>query len=160
MKVLFCLLTILMLNTECDQNKTSEASNTNLNSENSIIMQDYSKISYEASTRGFYEKVWITKDSIIVTGDRNHVASMSYPTPEKDWNELTKLLKDVDVTEMPNLEAPTSMRDHDGAAFATLAVFEGDNETKSNTFDHGHPPKAIEPVVNKVLSMKEKYQKN
>jgi hypothetical protein len=160
MKILFISLTLLVLNTDCKQNKTSDVSNIKVNSENSSkMMQDYSTISYEASTRGFYEKIWVTKDSITVTKDRNQMSSMSYPTPEKDWNELTTLLKEVDIEEMPNLEAPTTMRHSDGAAFATLAVGEGENEIKSSSFDHGHPPKAIEPVVNKVLSMKKIYEK-
>jgi hypothetical protein len=161
MKLLFSLLTILMLNKECDQKKTMDATNeAATNSENSPkIMQDDAKISYEASTRGFYEKIWVGRDSITVTADRNHKSSMSYPTPEKDWNELMTLLKDVDIEEMPNLESPTKMRHYDGAAHATLTVGKGESETQSNSFDHGHPPKAIEPVVNKVLSMKKMYEK-
>jgi len=123
-------------------------------------MQDDTKISYEATTRGFYEKIWVANDSITVTSDRDHKALLRYATPEKDWNELMSLLKDVNIKEMPNLESPTKMRHHDGAAHAILTVGKGESEIQSNGFDHGHPPKAIEAVVNKVLSMKEMYEKN
>lgn len=160
MKILFSLLAILMLNKECDQKKAMDDSTSVATTENSSkMMQDDTKISYEATTRGFYEKIWVAKDSITITADRNQKILMHYPTPEKDWNELTTLLKDVDIKDMPNLESPTKMRQYDGAAFATLAVTKDKMETKSNSFDHGHPPAAIEAVVNKVLSMKEMYEK-
>jgi hypothetical protein len=58
------------------------------------------------------------------------------------------------------LEAPTSLRNHDGAAIATLGVSKDKEETISNSFDHGHPPKAIEALVNKVLSIKKIHEKN
>ena len=160
MKLLFCLITILTLNTECGQNNTSEASNTNLNSENSTRMQNYSKISYEASTRGFYEKIWITNDSITITNDRDHKVLTQHPTSKQDWNDLMTLLKDVNIKDLPNLESPTATRNYDGAAIATLTVEVDKTETKSNNFDHGNPPKAIEAVVNKVLSIKKRYEKN
>jgi hypothetical protein len=151
----------MMLNQECDQNKSVNTSSASTNSEKmSDLTQEYSKVWYEATTRGFYEKIWVTKDSITITADRNQMVSTSYLTLEEDWNELMNLLKTVNVSELPDLEAPTSMRHYDGAAIATLAVSMGKTEIKSNNFDHGHPPKAIEAVVNKVLSMKEMHEKN
>ncbi len=161
MKILLSLFALMLLNQECDQKKTVDTSSTTTNSEKmSDATQEYSTVWYEATTRGFYEKIWVTKDSIAVTNDRNHMTASNYQTPEGDWKELMKLLQNVDVSAMPELEAPTSLRHHDGAAFATLAVSQNKTETQSNSFDHGHPPKAIEAVVNKVLSMKEKYEKN
>ncbi|MEZ4793779.1 MAG: hypothetical protein R2783_10040 [Gelidibacter sp.] len=161
MKILFSLLAILMFNKECDRNKTTDIKTTAINSEKtSGISQDVSTISYEATTRGFYEKIWINKETMTITNDRNHMESTSFPTPESDWNELLELIKDVDITALPDIEAPTSKRQYDGAAFATLTVTQGKLETRSNSFDHGHPPKAIEAVVNKVLSMKKMHEKN
>ncbi len=155
MKTLFSLLAIVMLNTDCDQNK-SDANKTAINSENSTKqMQDNIKISYETTTRGFYEKFWIDKDSLTITNDRDHVEKTSYSTPEKEWNELLDILKKVDVSALPNLEAPTSLRHHDGARFATLMVKHKGIESESESFDHGNPPKSIEALVNKVLSIKE-----
>lgn len=161
MKILFSLLAIMMINKDCDQNKSVKTSSTMTNSEKiSEAHQAYTKIWYEATTRGFYEKIWVNKDSITITSDRNHITKTSYQTLDGDWNELMELLKSVNVKELPDLEAPTSMRHYDGAAIATLAVLEGKTETISSSFDHEHPPKAIEAVVNKVLSMKKMHEKN
>ncbi|MCK7589362.1 hypothetical protein M0G43_02125 [Subsaxibacter sp. CAU 1640] len=162
MKLLFAILAIFMLNKDCEQNKASELTIGRDNSEKTShdMSQEIKTIWYEASTRGFYERIWVSKDSTTITMDRNHVSKMTYPTSEGDWNELMEKLNKVKVNELPNLEAPTSMRQYDGAAFATLGVVEGKSETTSNSFDHGHPPKAIEAVVNKVLSIKASHEKN
>lgn len=160
MKLLFSVLALLTLNKECEQNKTSVMSDAVNTEKIADTTQNISAISYEASTRGFYERVWITKDSITITTDRDHVNKMTYTTLENDWNDLMQLLKDVNIEAMPELESPTAMRHYDGAPFASLFVTQGDTETQSNSFDHGHPPKAIEAVVNKVLSIKAKHEKN
>ena len=65
----------------------------------------------------------------------------------------------VDLQTLNKLKAPTEKRLHDGAAHATLAFRQGDMEVMSPTFDHGHPPKEIEALVNKVLSIKENVLK-
>ena len=161
MKFLFGILALLVFNKECEQHKTSAFASDESNSEKlSDMSQEIKTIWYDASTRGFYERIWVSKDSTTITMDRNHVAKVTYPTSENDWNELLGTLKNVNIDELPNLEAPTSMRHYDGAAFATLGVVEGKSETTSNSFDHGHPPKAIEAVVNKVLSIKASHEKN
>ncbi len=160
MKLLFILLPILMLNKECEQTKSSDSSTAIHSEKTSDVMQENTTISYQATTRGFYEKIWVTKDSLTVTNDRNQTEKISYAMQKADWDELMSLLKAVDITTLPEIEAPTSMRDYDGAAFATLSVTQDTLETTSNSFDHGHPPKSIEALVNKVLSMRKAYQKN
>ena len=155
MKIIICLFTILMFNKDCEQHNATESNPITTNSEKSIMTQDNVMITYEAMTRGFYEKIWVSKDSITVSNDRNKVEKVSVSTPQKDWSELTNLIKGIDIKQLPNLEAPTSMRQYDGAAFATLGIIQDKSEILSNSFDHGHPPKQIETLVNKVLSMRE-----
>lgn len=161
MKIFFSLLAIVILNKECEEKKVADISFGTMNSEKiSNAMQEDMRITYEATTRGFYEKIWITKDSISVTQDRSHAQKISNTTSENEWDELMALLKEVDVKTLPNLEAPTAMRLYDGAAIARLSITQNKVETTSDGFDHGHPPKEIEAIVNKVLSMKEKFEKH
>ncbi len=160
MKILFSLLAILLFNKECDQKKSAESDATTDNSEKVVdTIQDVSIIWYEATTRGFYEKIWVTKDSTIVTTDRNHLEKISYKTEDSDWKLLVNLTNKLDLKTLPEIEAPTSMRHYDGAAIAKLGVIANKIETISNDFDHEHPPKAIESIVKKVLSMKDSHQK-
>ena len=160
MKIVLSLMFVLVLAKECNQNKNQDMQAKEAIERGAVSDEDITNISYEALSRGFYEKIWVENDSITVTSNRDHKIVRRYSTPEKDWNELMDLLKDLNIDGMTDLEAPTSKRLYDGAAIATLAVLKGKQETKSNSFDHGHPPQAIEAIVNKVISMKETYEKN
>jgi heat shock protein HslJ len=145
MKLLFGLLFMFLFSSECHQN----------HSQNSKQAQDEMVITYEASTRGFYEKTWITKDSVSFSNDRNLTTVTVTVCKSSDWNVLTTLIKDINVKELPELEAPTKMYQVDGAAMATLKIEMNNEVYETNIFDHGHPPKVISLLVNKVLSIKE-----
>lgn len=121
--------------------------------------QGFTEIRYEASTRGFYEMLWIGDRTLTLTNDRSHNQKAVYPIAENNWNELTALLKDVDILTLPSLEAPTSKRHHDAAAFATLTVVQDGAEIQTQNFDHGDPPKPIEALVAKILSLAEGVKK-
>lgn len=160
MKLLFSLLTIFMLNKECEQPKTSDDAISTVNTETSKEMQENMIITYEANTRGFYEKIWISKDSTSFTNDRNGIEKVSRSTSTKEWSELMTIINSVAISDIPKLEAPTSKRFYDGAAIANLTVTTPKEEIKSNSFDHGEPPKEIEALVNKVISIKEKLEED
>ncbi len=150
MKILFSLIVLFICSNECHHN----------NSRSSVHAQDDMVITYEASTRGFYEKTWITKDSVSFSNDRNLATVKVVKCEGSDWNELTTLIKDINVEELPKLEAPSKMYQVDGAAMATLKIEMNNEVYETNIFDHGHPPKAISKLVNKVLSIKEDMAKH
>ena len=79
----------------------------------------------------------------------------TYSCKPTDWDELEKLLKSISPENLGKLKAPTDKRLYDGAAHATLSILLGDVVMITPSFDHGHPPKEIEALVNKVLSIKE-----
>jgi len=145
MKIIFSLLLFVFCSVECNQ-KHSQALN---------VLQEDIVIIYEASTRGFYEKTWITKDSISFSTDRNLKDFVSSKCKNEDWGELIMLLNEVEIESLPNLEPPTKLHQVDGAPMATLSIEKGDEIYETKVFDHGHPPKAISQLVNKVLSIKE-----
>ena len=111
-------------------------------------------ILYQASSRGSFEEISVSKDSFSLCNDiyRKHIKSFEYDV--KDWNVCLELLKEIDVKNLPKIKAPTSMRQYDGAPHAMLTI-KNDNETiQSNSFDHGHPPEEIKALVEKLLSFK------
>lgn len=145
----------IMLNQACG----SQGTNTE-NSKNGIQEKhEITEISYQATTRGFYQMLWIGNTTLTLTNDRSHNEKTVYPITENDWNELMTVLKDVDVSTLPGLEAPTSKRHHDAAAFATLTVVQDGKEIKTQNFDHGHPPKHIEALVSKILLLADRTHK-
>jgi hypothetical protein len=117
------------------------------------------QLTYRVSTRGFFEILWITKDSITISKDRDLIKTTSYSYPESDWQELMTLVNVIDIENLPNLEAPTKKHQYDGAAMVTLKINVDDQEFETPIFDNGEPPKAIEAIVNKLLSIKSSVEK-
>lgn len=163
MKVLFTVLALLVLNKECDNKNTAK---TNIDTTeqaqktaSSNAIQNTMTITYEANTRGFYEKVWISQEAINSTTSRDQKAEINKACPEADWNELMRLVSEVDIDGLASLEAPSKAFQYDGAAMATLKITQGDLVYTTPLFDHGNPPKAIAEVVKKVLSLNEMVKK-
>lgn len=121
-----------------------EANNATL--ENTII-------EYTANTRGYYYKITVQNQMVSVSKDRNgnenpEVTKLS----ENDWNEIITYFKTINLEEIPNLEAPTKYRHHDGAAMANLKITYQEKVYQSQTFDNGYPPEPIAKLVNKINS--------
>ena len=112
-------------------------------------------ITYTTIARGAFNYVSISGANISISKDANLKSIDTYTCNKKDWEALMSLLKQVDVLNLQKLDAPTEKRLYDGAAHATLDIMLGDMIVRSPSFDHGHPPKEIEALVNKVLSIKE-----
>lgn len=116
-------------------------------------------VTYQAATRGFFEKIWVNQKSINFSNDYNLTVNHKSDCDEKDWNELINLIKKIDVTSLPNLEPPSKTNQYDAAPAATLEIGLQGKIYKTAVFDHGNPPKSIEDIVNKVLSMKKLVEK-
>lgn len=163
MKILVSLFALVLITKECKQQNTQISSNETSTQKisNSVNQaQDSLKFTYEKMTRGFYEIIWVTSDSISFSNNIEDLKDKkTYKCPKEDWNELLNLLQDFDIKTLPKLEAPTKMYEYDGAAMATLKVNTKNEEYKTPIFDDGYPPKAIEALVNKVLSLKKMTQK-
>ncbi|WP_299366927.1 META domain-containing protein [Winogradskyella sp.] len=135
--------------------------NTTNNPKKDLVKENYSKtlVTYKVLSRSKFDYIQISKSEIVTSKDRNLKTMNSYPCKAEDWEALNKILNEVDVEHLDQLEAPTDKRLYDGAAHATLSVIKGDVEMMSPTFDHGMPPKEIEALVNKVLSISENTSK-
>lgn len=162
MKILLCLLVILASAKECNQKKAEASTSSETNSEMSIseTKQQDMNITYKANSRGFYEKIWVEGDSLKFTNDRYEKAVVSNIIPKSEKEVLLGLLNSIDLKKISQLEAPTKAHQYDGAAMATLEVSNGKSSYETNTFDHGNPPEAIKPLVEKLLSLKAMMFKN
>jgi hypothetical protein len=143
MKIILSLLLVFTFSKECNSNKKE-----------TLVAQEETAIIYQAVSRGYFEEIKLENKKITYCNDRNRKIYTTYPYSVDDWQDCLKLLSKIDINLLPTLEAPTSMRDVDGTAHASLTIIQGDKETLSNTFDHGHPPVSIKPLVEKLLSIK------
>jgi len=130
-------------------------------SKSDMVKDNYNRtlITYQAQSRGMFEFVQISESGVRTSSDRNLKSFTNYRCDPKDWETLSNMFQNIDNDEFQKLEAPTNKRLYDGAAHATLSIILGDVEIMSPSFDHGVPPKEIEELVNKVLSIKESVSK-
>jgi len=114
---------------------------------------------YQTISRGAFNYIKISDTKVSLSYDRNLKTFSDYNCSSSDRDELTQILNKVDLKTISQLKAPTDKRLFDGAPIATLTVISNKEEFTSQSFDHGHPPKEIEAIVNKVLSIKENATK-
>ena len=139
MKILTAILLTLFLGKGCGEADKNELQNT--------------IIEYTANTRGYFYKITIQNQMVTVSKDRDgNETPETTKLSDNDWNEIIKDFKAVNLEDIPNLEAPTKLRFHDGAAMANLKITYQDKVYESQTFDNGHPPEQIAKLVNKVNS--------
>jgi len=117
-------------------------------------------VKYETLTRGAFDFVLISKNNIFLSKDPSLQNIEKYKSDIKAWEELKNLIEAIDLEGLSDLKPPSKKHQYDGAPHATLTIQIGDVEYRAPTFDHGNPPKEIEVLVNKVLSIKEKTVKN
>jgi heat shock protein HslJ len=148
---------------ECDKNKEQLASQNNLEATTTELserkMQEKMKINYRAATRGFYLEIWIEGDSIKYTSDYNLKAISTHQIPTEEKESLMSLIGDFDEKTLPEIEAPSTRFQFDGAAMATLEINNSEGSYKTVTFDHGNSPKSISLIVEKILSIKTMLEK-
>ncbi|WP_456438134.1 META domain-containing protein [Psychroserpens sp.] len=116
-------------------------------------------LTYRASTRGFFETIWIEGNVLKYTNDRDLKEISRHQLSNEQLSELIILYNDLDLKSIPSLEPPSKTFQYDAAAMATLEIIEGENRYKTNGFDHGNSPKPIALFVDKVLSIKETMAK-
>jgi len=168
MKLLFSLFALILITESCNSTKeadlqqkepvvASKPSKEFMTNKNDQIGDHYATtgITYTAMSRGSYEYVQISGSKVSISTDKSLKNIKTYTYNESDWKQLKSLIDAFDFQTLNKLKAPTDKRLHDGAAHASLAIRQGDMEVMSPSFDHGHPPKEIEDLVNKVLSIKE-----
>ena len=142
MKFIFSLLILIATTKEC---KNKEAVQK---------QEDHITITYQASSRGVFEEIAISKDSLVLCNDVNRNSFTTYTYDKKEWNECLELLENINVSQLPKLKAPTGKRLYDGALHAILTIKSEEGEVTSSSFDHGEPPAEIKALVEKLLSIK------
>lgn len=111
------------------------------------------KIEYEASSRGFYEKITIENQMVSVVNERDAKDNGETVKISDDVNkELSSYLNSVQLDQLATYKDPTQKRFYDGAAIANLKITVDGVEYKTVDFDHGFPPVEIEKLVNKIVS--------
>lgn len=157
MKTIFTLTIVALIAISCKSSTPfTKSEKMNEPAEN----QNEMSITYTAISRGTYEYISISKDSIRISNDRNLKAINVFVVSSSDWKSITTSLQGIDLNTISKLKAPTDKRLYDGAPIAVLTIKNNEKDYSTNGFDHGFPPKEIEAVVNKMISIKKALEKN
>lgn len=116
-------------------------------------------VTYKITSRSFYKKITITHSKIKIFDSRSQENDNTYTYSQKDWDEITQLIKNSAIEEWQFLKAPSNKRLYDGAPHAILSFINEDIEVSTPTFDHGEPPKEIEHLVKNMISVAENITK-
>lgn len=162
MKIILLLISSLFFANTCQNKKeTSETVSQSVNTSENIqnTTQESMIVEYEALSRGFYSKIIFQNNQISISKDRDN-----QEIPEKtaiskaDQTEIANLLKNLKPESLPDLIGPTEKRFYDGAAHANLKITQNGKSYQTQGFDAGFPPKEIEKLVTKLVSLSEKKQ--
>ncbi len=164
MKIVLAVFTLFLLNKECNQNKNSEhlenEPKTSVEKIDTVNQQEDSMtITYEVQSRGVYDKIWVTKDSIATTKDRSLKRINSVVCSDTDWKTLSSTISKIALHQLHELDVPSKAHQYDGAPMATLKIMSDDVIYSSPIFDHGNPPEQLTEVVNKLLALQKIAQK-
>ena len=143
MKALLLILTLFVLDKGCSKSQ---------------INQEAITLEYSAMSRGKFLEIKINKKNVLVKKNRNNTEDTSKTCTKNEWERLTKALKNINIENIPHLKAPSNNRFFDGAAIANLTIIYEGNTYKSESFDHGNPPKEIAQLVKEILSISENIE--
>ena len=113
----------------------------------------YVALEYEAVTRGTYKKVIVKQDTVITLNENNINTAITTVLPKNDWNSILKILSKTPYSKLNTISPPSTKHQVDGALAAGLKVITKDTTYHSRTFDHGNPPEALKPLVEKILEV-------
>lgn len=132
MRILSLLFLTLFIATGCcSQKKTNMAS---------------TQIEYSALSRGYYKKIVVQNQIVLITNGRDQQPIESKIDDVK-WNKIKAEFSKISLDKLSTLKAPTEKRFYDGAAIGNLKITQNQKTYETAGFDNGFPPKEIEKLV-------------
>jgi hypothetical protein len=145
MKYLCILFSITLFAKGCNESSTEK--------EAMKSAQDDISIQYEASTRGFYQKINLNKQKITVHKDRSGNNIVSKDCSEADWTEIVQLLDKIDSEKLRNNYVNPDDLGRDAVIPALLTISYKENVVKNIEFGHGNVPEVLQPLMTKIEAM-------
>lgn len=142
MKAILILTLSFLLTNSCNDLKSKSKEDTSLK--------------YEFYSRGIYKKILINNQLISVYNKRD----LLKPSSEKqissaNWEQLSKLVSNLNLQAIATYKDPTQKRFYDGAPIAVFVVQFQNKEYETTTFDHGDPPSELKEIIDKINEIAE-----
>ena len=108
------------------------------------------QIEFHTLTRGAYENVRITKDSVQIkkkniTDEKERKSARKLK--HKEWIDLLNTTKNISLQDIPLLKSPTSDRASDGAYHSTIIITTEDKQSATHAFDNEKPNEKMQLLM-------------
>ncbi|NVK51902.1 MAG: hypothetical protein HWD85_03130 [Flavobacteriaceae bacterium] len=110
-------------------------------------------LKYEAVTRGSFIEV---STDLSALNYKDSKTTKSIQLSETQKKELRSLLEKVHHTKLKELKAPSNKSYFDAALQATFTIKTTKELYKTNTFDHGNPPKELKGLLDFLFKIIDK----
>ena len=121
---------------------------------------DVKKVEYHTTTMMGRTITTVRPDSVIVTfNGRGEPTYYARETEEGEWSTIVESIKEIDLDEIAELEAPSNKRATDAAPFAKFVVETKKGTYESNGFDGGNPNEALKPLMQAFENIKSNNKK-
>ena len=107
---------------------------------------------YDSHSRGYYYVLTVYETYVTILNNPNE-SLIKINISENDIKELKSIISKISIDDFLSFKAPTEKRFYDGAPHTVLSISKNKEMYNSQTFDGGFPPKGLEILVNKVLSL-------
>jgi hypothetical protein len=104
-------------------------------------------IEYSAMSRGYFKKIVVQNQSVLVTNGRD-AQTVESKIDDAKWKQIVAEFEKINLESISTLKAPTEKRFYDGAAIGNFKITQNQKTYESQAFDNGFPPKEIEELVN------------
>ncbi len=117
------------------------------------VQSSWSKISYEASSRGFFKSIWVSQDTLFVKTAREGLVQQRKITANEK-QELQKMIERLkENTTATGYEEDIA---RDAEIPATLLVVKN-GEEKRYEFGHSNPPKGLVALIDKLFVLEKTF---
>lgn len=137
--------TLAVTTTSCIHKNNSE--NTSSNITTTVQQQKIEQVQLIERTRGFSRSIVVTPSS--KASNINEEITNTKLSPA-EWQAVSKLAGNIDLSKISDLKAPTTGRHSDRAMIASMIIISGGKEYSSSDFDSGNPPKELEALYNVI----------
>ncbi|MFS4429615.1 hypothetical protein [Chryseobacterium sp. S90] len=146
MNIQLILFNILLITsaTSCVHKTNSENSTTVTTA---VQQQKIEQIQLAERTRGFSKSIVFTP-SLKTTNNNEDIVNTKISPAE--WQAVSKLAENLDLSKISDLQSPTTGRHSDRAMAASIIITSNGKEYTSSSFDAGHPPKELEALYNAI----------
>lgn len=117
-----------------------------------IKLVELSKVS-----RGYEEHISISPDSLHVSIDnhRGQKPAINFlrKVTAEEWTNLSNVISNLTLKDLPSLPSPTMKRASDGAMHATITITTADGKSYAHGYDDENPHEALKPLLKQLRAI-------